>query len=107
MIGHIPASRLLLLVLAVLLMAGGAVPLLAQDPQAEPAEPAVYGLSWYTIEGGGHASASGGAYTLAGTAGQPDAGPAMTGGPYRLVGGFWSGPRGAMKLYVYLPLTVR
>jgi len=93
--------------LALLLLLAANSPLLAQDPQAEPAEPAVYGLSWYTIDGGGHASASGGAYTLAGTAGQPDAGPAMTGGPYRLVGGFWSGPRGAVKLYVYLPLTVR
>jgi hypothetical protein len=48
-----------------------------------------YDLSWYTIDGGGGTS-SGGAYTLSGTIGQPDAGGPMTGGSYSLVGGFWS-----------------
>lgn len=39
--------------------------------------------------GGGHSS--GGAIALQGTIGQTDAGPSMTGGDYRLHGGFWSG----------------
>jgi hypothetical protein len=50
--------------------------------QAQPFE-----LSWNTIDGGGGAS-SGGAYTLSGTIGQPDAGT-MSGGNYSLAGGFW------------------
>lgn len=46
-----------------------------------------YSIDWYTIDGGGGAS-SGGAYSLTGTIGQPDAG-VLTGGNYSLVGGFW------------------
>lgn len=46
-----------------------------------------YSIDWYTIDGGGGTS-SGGAYTLSGTIGQPDAG-VHTGGNYSLVGGFW------------------
>jgi len=52
--------------------------------------PGGYDLSWNTVDGGGGTS-SGGAYTLAGTIGQPDAGVAMTGGAYSVVGGFWPG----------------
>jgi hypothetical protein len=48
-----------------------------------------YSIDWYKIAGGGGASA-GGAYTLNGTMGQPDASGAMTGGTYSLTGGFWS-----------------
>ena len=44
-------------------------------------------IGWFTIDGGGGASA-GGAYSVIGTAGQPDAG-AMGGGVYTLSGGFW------------------
>lgn len=47
-----------------------------------------YSIDWFTIDGGGGTSA-GGAYSLSGTIGQPDAG-AMTGGNYSLTGGFWS-----------------
>ena len=50
---------------------------------------AVYDLSWFTIDGGGGASAAGG-YAIVGVAGQPDAG-LMAGGVYSLAGGFWSG----------------
>ena len=46
-----------------------------------------YSVDWFTIDGGGGTS-SGGAYTVNGTIGQPDAGR-MSGGPYSLVGGFW------------------
>lgn len=46
-----------------------------------------YSIDWFTIDGGGGTS-SGGAYSLSGTIGQPDAG-VMTGGIYSLTGGFW------------------
>ncbi len=50
-----------------------------------------YRLDWYTIDGGGEMFSAGGGYTLSGTIGQPDAQPppVMTGGEFRLVGGFW------------------
>lgn len=46
-----------------------------------------YSIDWFTIDGGGGTS-SGGAYTLSGTIGQPDAGR-MAGGNYSIDGGFW------------------
>ena len=49
---------------------------------------AQYAIDWFTIDGGGGQS-SGGAYTLNGTIGQPDAGRS-SGGSYTLHGGFWS-----------------
>src|SRR6185295_5788574 len=51
-----------------------------------------YDLSWHTVDGGGAMNSAGGAFVLAGTIGQPDAGPfapPMTGGAFELVGGFW------------------
>ncbi len=51
-----------------------------------------YDLSWWTIDGGGITFATGGAYNLGGTVGQPDASNALTGGPYSLTGGFWFAP---------------
>jgi hypothetical protein len=48
-----------------------------------------YEIPWYTIDGGGGTS-SGGTFSLAGTIGQPDAGPTMTGGSFSLAGGFWA-----------------
>jgi hypothetical protein len=47
-----------------------------------------YAIDWFTIDGGGGTS-TGGVYSLSGTIGQPDAGPALTGRPYTLQGGFW------------------
>ena len=47
-----------------------------------------FAIDWFTIDGGGGTS-SGGAYSLSGTIGQPDAGR-MSGGGYTLEGGFWS-----------------
>ena len=47
-----------------------------------------YSIDWFTIDGGGGTS-SGGAYSVTGTIGQPDAGT-MSGGTYSLTGGFWS-----------------
>jgi hypothetical protein len=47
-----------------------------------------FAIDWFTIDGGGGTS-TGGAYTLTGTIGQPDAGQ-MSGGNFTLSGGFWS-----------------
>jgi len=63
-----------------------------------------YDLTWSSIDGGGVMWSTGGAYTLGGTAGQPDAGW-MTGADYALAGGFWSG--GLLRQQVYLPLVLR
>jgi hypothetical protein len=63
-----------------------------------------YDLSWWTVDGGGGAvNASG--YVLSGTVGQPDAGLALTGGGYSLVGGFWTdGASGATSSHTtFLP----
>jgi hypothetical protein len=65
-------------------------------PLAHPrcAAAAPYERRWYTVDGGGAISnrdvASG--YRLGATIGQPDA-YTMTGGVYRLRGGFWTGRR--------------
>jgi hypothetical protein len=63
-----------------------------------------YDLSWWTVEGGG-GTAGDGVYTLSGTAGQPDAGPALEAGAYTLTGGFWHSAEA--RYPVYLPLVVR
>ena len=51
---------------------------------------AQYSIDWYKIAGGGGLSSTGGAYSVSGTIGQPDAGGAMSGGGYSLTGGFWA-----------------
>jgi len=48
-----------------------------------------YAIDWYKISGGGGTS-TGATYQVSGTIGQPDAGSAMSGGPYSVTGGFWS-----------------
>ncbi len=50
-----------------------------------------YDLTWNTQESAGRVEASGGSYSLYGSLGQPDAGAALNGEGYSLVGGFWSG----------------
>lgn len=52
---------------------------------------AEFAVDWWTIDGGGAMWTVGGNYELSGTIGQPDAGVAMTGGTFALVGGFWAG----------------
>jgi hypothetical protein len=64
-----------------------------------------YDLSWSTVDGGGGES-HGGGYGLMGTAGQPDAGTALSGGAFTLVGGFWPGAAEA-SASVYLPVILR
>jgi hypothetical protein len=52
-----------------------------------------YNVPWFTIGGGGGASSgsgSVGAFALAGTIGQADAGPTLVGGGFNVTGGFWS-----------------
>ena len=48
-----------------------------------------YSINWYKVSGGGGTS-TGGVYTVNGTAGQPEAGPALSDGHYTVTGGFWS-----------------
>jgi hypothetical protein len=62
-----------------------------------------YNLSWYTLDAGGGTS-SGGSYVMDGTIGQPDVGLGLSGGSYRLDGGFWSAVLGYIIL---LPLVMR
>ena len=49
-------------------------------------------IDWYSIDGGGEMTMTGGTLELSGTLGQADAGPGapgMTGGTLSLSGGFW------------------
>jgi hypothetical protein len=48
-----------------------------------------YSIDWYKVAGGGGAS-TGATYQVSGTAGQPDASGAMSGGEYSVTGGFWA-----------------
>ena len=70
------------------------------------ASPTSLALPWWTVDGGGGESSGGDAYAVAGTIGQPDAGPALTGGDYTLVEGFSSGA-GPEGHPTYLPLVLR
>jgi hypothetical protein len=63
-------------------------------------------LFWNTVDGGGGTFSTGGAYSLGGTAGQPDAG-LLTGGIYTVDGGFWGGGAAGLEYALYLPLVVR
>lgn len=65
-----------------------------------------YDLTWWTVDGGGD-TVGGGGYTLAGTAGQADAGQPLTGGGYTLYGGFWTEGAVDPTHYVYVPLVLR
>ena len=58
----------------------GAAPLFAQT----------YDVSFWTVDGGGTAGTSAGAFRVSGTAGQPDAGAIAIGTPYAATGGLWS-----------------
>jgi hypothetical protein len=48
-----------------------------------------FSIDWYKVSGGGGTSTNG-LFSLNGTIGQPDAGAAMSGGDFSLVGGFWA-----------------
>jgi uncharacterized membrane protein (Fun14 family) len=67
----------------------------------------VISLDWWTVNGGGTSSSSGGSYNLGSTIGQPDAGTA-SGGTYTLGGGFWGGGNNTTSSqWIYLPLIKR
>lgn len=51
---------------------------------------AQFGVSRFTIDGGGGTRSTGGVFAVAGTIGQPDAGQ-LSGAGFSLLGGFWSG----------------
>jgi hypothetical protein len=77
----------------------------ASTARAEPQ--ASYQLVKSNVGPGG--SGSGGAYTLASSIGQPDAGEVRA-GIYTLGGGFWGGGRivsVAIRYNVYLPLVIK
>ena len=59
------------------------------NPQLPTAFAQTYSIDWFTTDGGGGTS-TGGVYSVSGTIGQPDSGPAMSGGNYSVEGGFWS-----------------
>jgi hypothetical protein len=52
---------------------------------------AQFTIPWSTIDAGGGGPLSGGAFTLSGTIGQPDAAEPLTAGALRLTGGYWPG----------------
>ncbi len=88
-------GRLLLLILVLALLP---LPVRAQSGGD-------YTITRWTVDGGG-ARLSASAYLLHGTAGQPETGAALSGGGYRLVGGFWPGGASGKHL-VFLPLVLR
>ncbi len=104
------ATTTKLALLLALVLAVGAVAVYAQAGGG-------YDLTWNTVDNGGVTLASGGGYTLGGTAGQPDA--ATWGGAsaplsmgYTLAGGFWHAgvaggapPGGATT--VFLPIILK
>ena len=67
------------------------------------AGPGSFQIDWWTTDGGG-GLASGGSYSLNGTAGQPDAGPLLSGGNYTAAGGFWTVET---QHRLYLPIIIR
>jgi hypothetical protein len=103
------AGTTFLILVALLLLIGLALGVsLVERAQAQSGDG--YDLTWWTVDGGGATFSTGEGYTLGGTAGQPDAGAALTDGAYRLAGGFWSGagaPVGPEMEHVYLPLVLR
>ena len=65
-----------------------------------------YVLNWFAMDSGGE-NLAGGAYTLRGTLGQPEAsaGGLLTGGSYTVEGGFWSVRDGGS--IIYLPIILK
>ena len=90
---------------ATVLMAAGLLLVFCGAGAIQAQEGGGYRLDWWTVDGGG-AAASGGEFTLVGTAGQPEAAPAASGEGYSLAGGFWAGGDG-VRYEIYLPIVLR
>ncbi len=85
--------------LVVAMLAVVALPVLAQSGGD-------YTLVRWTVDGGGGRLMAT-PYLLHATAGQAEAGAALEGGGYRLVGGFWPGGAERVGYAIYLPLVLR
>jgi uncharacterized repeat protein (TIGR01451 family) len=73
-----------------------------------PAFAQTYDVPFWTVDGGGVLGTSAGAFTLSGTAGQPDAGTVAAAGPFAHTGGFWSTdflPTAAAQVDVFVTKT--
>jgi hypothetical protein len=64
-----------------------------------------YDLSWSTVDSGGGAGVHN-QLRLVGTIGQPDT-ETMTGGSYRLGGGFWGNGVAVERHKIFLPLVIK
>ncbi len=65
-----------------------------------------YAITWFSINGGAGAGA-GDDYALNGVAGQPHAGPMLSGGEYALIGDLWPGAYPPVTPYrIFLPLLL-
>ncbi len=91
--------------LVALLVLAGMLLLLGQG--VVKAQGGSYDISWWTVDGGGTTSSAGGAYSLGGTAGQPEPG-VLSGGAYTLGEGFWrGGVPNIVRFNIYLPVVVK
>ena len=63
-----------------------------------------YSVDWFEVAGGGGAS-TGGAYAVAGTIGQQDAGGPMRGSGYSVISGFWSLDAPVLPDFVVEPIN--
>jgi len=94
-------KHLMIVVLIGLLLFPVGLSILAAEPTT---------LGWTNISNG-YGISQGESYQVAGTAGEIDAGAAMSGGRFGLRGGFWTGvhdpptPPAADKFGIFLPLT--
>ena len=77
-----------------------AMALVASAAAAQP-----YTIAWSSIDAGGTTSGAGGTFTLAATAGQPDAGGPFAGDPFVLHGGFWAIAAGGVAPQLDLAVT--
>jgi hypothetical protein len=63
-----------------------------------------YGVSWWTVDGGGQSFGRGGVYSLGGTIGQSDS-ASLAAGQYAIRGGFWA--RAAVgRAVIYAPVVL-
>ena len=96
--GQRKQQKILLAVIVISILVFASVPVFAQSANLE--------ILWFSIDGGGSTSSSGGGYSLSGTIGQPDAG-VISGGNFTVQGGFWNTDSANNLLEILLPVVVR